>query len=221
MAGWEFPSITEKVLVVGSTGSGKSTLGLWMLKHAPFHRMPYVMVDYKREDAIKMIDRARQIDFTEIPRHPGLYVIRPMPDVDDDRMSGWLYGVWNRGNTGLFFDEGMMVPKSGALQAIYTQGRSKRIPAITLSQRPVSLHRTALSESDHFVVFRLNDERDYKTVLQYVPRVSEQVIEDRPEYNSLWYRQRDRAKWNFERIDNPESIPGEINSRLPRRVFFI
>lgn len=223
MAQWGFPAISERALVVGSTGTGKSTLGLWLLKHAPFHRMPYVIVDYKREQAIKMIDRARHIDLNEAPpRQPGLYVVRPMPEIDDERMKAWLYRIWNNGNTGLFFDEGLMVPKSGgALQAIYTQGRTKHIPVITLSQRPVELHRTALSESDHFVVFRLNDERDYKTILQYIPRMTDRVIEDRPEFNSLWYRQRDREKWNIQAINEPELLSAQINARLPRRVHFI
>lgn len=222
MATWDFPSINERALVVGSTGSGKSTLGLWMLEHAPFHRMPYVIIDYKRESAIKMIDRARQIDTNEIPRHPGLYVIRPMPEIDDERVKRWLFGVWNVGNTGLFFDEGLMVPKSGgALQAIYTQGRTKRIPVITLSQRPVELHRTAISEADHFAVFRLNDQRDYKTVGEYIPNFKDKIVEERPEYTSIWYRQRDRARWNVDRIQHPEELPDRINARLPRKVHFI
>lgn len=218
---WRFPTVNQRTLILGSSGSGKTGMGLWLLSYAPFHLQPYIIFDYKREPAIKQIDRARQIGLNELPRYPGLYVVRPMPVSDDERVLQFLRAIWHRQNIGLFFDEVLMLPQhGGALQALYTQGRTLRIPTISLSQRPVELNRFAFSETSYISVFKLNDNRDYKTVKQYIPRFDENEIEKLPKHNSLWYSQEDREFAIMGPVSY-EGLPERINARLPARVHFI
>lgn len=218
---WRFPALDQRSLILGSTGQGKTAMGLWLLKYAPFHIQPYIMVDYKREKQIKAIDRAREIGLNELPVYPGLYVVRPMLDIDDDRMINFLRAIHRRGNIGIYFDEALSVPQSGgALQAVYTQGRSLNIPIIALSQRPVDLHRTMLSEADHLSVFHLNDSRDYLTVKKYIPRFSADTVESLPPYNSIWYTQAGRKTASLAPVPY-DTLTQDINARLPARVYFL
>lgn len=185
MQRFELPRPDERVLILGSTGSGKTTMGASLLSGAPFNIMPYVMIDYKRDSLLGAIDHRERIDF-EIPKHPGLYHLQPNPVSDDDRMEAWLYKVWARQNIGLYVDEALRLPtkKTGAFESILTQGRSLHIPVISLSQRPVDLTRYAFSEASHVVIFKLTDIRDRKKVTEYVPVDTEYKLK---KYHSLWY----------------------------------
>ena len=62
-----------------------------------------------------------------------------------------------------------MLPDRGAYQAILSQGRSRSIPAITLTQRPVWVNRFALSEADYYAIFHMNDRRDRQTIGAFLP----------------------------------------------------
>lgn len=117
------------------------------------------------------------------PKKPGLYVVRPLPHQEAE-VEAFLWKVWKRGDTGLFFDEGYMVKKSNALNAILTQGRSKRIPVITCLQRPVWAPRFCFSEAQFFAVFHQHDKRDVDTVQAFV---NTDVSQFRGPYHALWY----------------------------------
>jgi DNA helicase HerA-like ATPase len=183
---FSMPRPDQRTLILGSTGSGKTTLAVWLLSEADFDIMPWVIVDYKRDDLIGSIQGKRTITLNEVPSEPGIYHLRPNPVSDDDAMESWLYRVWSAGAVGLYVDEALRLPakKTGAFESILTQGRSLMIPVISLSQRPVDLTRYAFSEANHVVMFRLTDKRDQKRVGEYIP------IDEFPrlrKFHSLWY----------------------------------
>lgn len=190
--------------------------------YAPFHLQPYVIFDYKRDEHIARIDRARELGLNELPKYPGLYVVRPMPESDDDNVLRWLRAAWAKRDIGLGFDEAMMLPQhGGAISSIFIQGRSLRIPVVALSQRPVELNRTMFSEANHVALFPLNDARDHKTVNQYVPRFNTSSVDDLPPHYSLWHRRSDRTTFQLSPVANWETLPDRINARLPSRIYFI
>src|SRR5215472_11393497 len=107
---FRYPNTHQRVVVMGKTGSGKTQFGAWMLSEAPFNRQPYIIVDYKRDALLGATDRIREIGLNELPKHPGLYIVRPLPKIDDENVENWLWRVWRKGRTGLYFDETYMIP---------------------------------------------------------------------------------------------------------------
>ena len=160
---FRWPHNDEHAAIVGRNGTGKSQFGAYVLSKRDLKNNINIIIDYKGEELFSKLERAREIGLNEQPDKPGLYILKSSPHLNEET-EAWLWGTWEREHRGLFIDEGYMVPDDGAFRAILTQGRSKRIPVITLSQRPVEISRFVFSEASHVALFHLNDERDEKTV---------------------------------------------------------
>src|ERR1700729_2392409 len=119
---FEMPRADQRVLILGSTGSGQTTMGAWLLSEAPFTTMPYVMIDYKRDELLGSIKGRQEISLSQMPTKPGLYHLKPNPVVDDDRIEEWLLAAWRQRNIGLYVDEALRLPtkKTGGLESILT-----------------------------------------------------------------------------------------------------
>jgi hypothetical protein len=181
------PGPEDRTLVVGRTGSGKSYFGLWLLSmvYQPGDR--WIIIDYKREKQIAQIPYARYVDVGTVPREPGIYIAQPFPKQD---ISDYLMQIWDEENVGVFIDEGVMLANNEALDTILIQGRSKQIPVIMLSQRPVGISRFAFSESQFFAVFPSHDKRERKTISEFTPLFGNGEDLDEillPPYHSYWY----------------------------------
>jgi hypothetical protein len=162
------PGIEDRTLIIGRTGSGKTYFGLWLLSEMPIDEMPWLVIDYKRDKSIARIPYIQPIEVGVVPTNPGVYVVRPFP-TQDEEMSDYLMQIWDTEGIGLYIDEGVMLARNDALDAILIQGRSKQIPVIMLSQRPVGISRFAFSESQYFVVFPNHDKRERKTIAEFTP----------------------------------------------------
>jgi len=212
------PRPDERVLILGSTGSGKTTFGAWLLSVAPFHKMPFVIIDYKRDDLLNSIDNRREIGLDEVPREPGLYHIKPNPVADDDKVEEWLGKVWRQTGIGLYADEALRLPtgRTGAFEGILTQGRALHIPVISLSQRPVDLTRYAFSEANHVVTFNLTDRRDRKKVSEYLPIDHDYEL---PDYHSKWYNVHHRKQYDMRPSPGPDELLQNFADRLkPEKI---
>ena len=183
------PSVHDRIAILGRTGSGKTVAGLWHLSKMPLDKMPFVIVDFKRDQEIRRLKAQEISEAKEIGKR-GLYVFRADPNDDDDQIEEMLYDIWRREKTGLFIDEGYLLAKSRAFHAILMQGRSKRIPVITCSQRPVWLPRAVWSESNHFQVFQLVDDRDWDIVENFVKGLPDDPYP--PDYHSFYFSLGDR-----------------------------
>lgn len=168
-----FPKPNDRTVILGRTGSGKTVAAVWHLSNADFFRKPWIVFDYKGDGLIAKIPTTPlDVNNLRVPSEPGIYRIQPLAVVDDDKIESFLWEVLRRGNVGLYVDEGYMLPNNGrsmAYRAIQTQGRSKNIGTITLSQRPVWVDRFILSEADFYQVFHLNDKRDRQTIGSFLP----------------------------------------------------
>lgn len=178
------PNDSQRLVIVGRTGSGKTRAGMWHLSKRNFNN-PWIILDYKRDDLIAQSPAIEIRAQDRLPKHGGLYVVRPNPtDEDEFIVEDMMMRMWKRGDIGLYCDEGFMVPNIKALNMILTQGRSLHVPVITLSQRPVWLSRFVFSEADFFQLFDLNDERDRKAVGSFMPKDAQQRL---PEFHSWYY----------------------------------
>lgn len=184
------PGPTDRILIVGRTGSGKSVAGLFHLSRANFHEQPWVIIDSKGEEEFTKIRGAVDWDMSSVPSKPGLYIIRPLPD-ETEALEAFLWKVHQRGQIGLFVDEGYMVaptrPPSRAFRAILTQGRSLRIPVIINSQRPKWIEPFAISEATFYQVFHLNDRKDRERIQEFIDRDRIDLHQRLPNYHSVYH----------------------------------
>jgi hypothetical protein len=165
-----FPNDTQRLSIIGATGSGKTHAALWQLSRRNYDLKPWIIYDFKNDDLIGEIEGVQEISLeTPLPERPGLYVVHPHP-AQTDEVEAHMWAIWQRENIGVFVDEGYMLgTNSKGFRALLTQGRSKHIPMIILSQRPVWLDRFVFSESEFFQVFRLQHRKDVASVQEFIP----------------------------------------------------
>lgn len=214
-AEFRLPTNKQRVAVIGRTGSGKTQFAAWLLSVAPFDKQPYFIVDYKYDDLLNGSDRIKEIGLTEkLPKQPGLYIVHPHPDQHEDT-ERFLLRIWEQEHAGLYADEGYMLPpRSPAFQALLTQGRSKRIPAIVLTQRPTWVSRFVFSEADYYAIFHLNDARDRQTIQAFTPRERLDVSDRLPDYHSMWYDVGRDNVFQLKPVPEAAEILERIDSRL-------
>lgn len=184
MSKLRLPNDTQRIAIVGRTGSGKTYAAAWHLSKRNFDTMPWIIFDFKYDPLLQNLG-AIELPLGTLPDKPGLYIVHPFPD-DKEGIDNYLWQIWKHENIGVFIDEGYMVGDSSAFRAILTQGRSKRIPMIILSQRPVWLSRFVFSEADFFQVFQLNILNDRKTIESFLRQDADLNV-PLPDYHSYYY----------------------------------
>lgn len=180
----KLPQSDNRTAIIGSTGSGKTQFGTWLLSTRDFNFRVWIIFDFKGDELLERIG-ATIIPVGYIPKQPGLYIVRPLPG-DEQKVSEMFYKIWARENIGVYIDEGYMLPKNDRwVRACLTQGRSKHIEMIICSQRPVFLDKFVFTESNYFAIFNMNFEGDRKQVTEYLG--NNRKLSLLPKYHSLWY----------------------------------
>jgi hypothetical protein len=227
---FEFPGPRDRVAIVGGTGEGKTQFGLWSVaESADFDKKPWFFFDYKREDPIfeRLIAsedaRIARLDKPP-PLEPGLYIVQPDPE-RPDLVANYLWNIYRRGHTGLFFDEMSMLPEyrgaastGGPVKAILTQGRSKEMPVYALVQRPVDVNLHTFSEAQFLAVFYLKKKEDRKRIAEYLPD-DEPIFEDErplPRYYCRWWNDKKRMALILRPAPDANMILQIFNIRIAR-----
>ena len=211
---FRLPGSQDRISIIGRTGSGKTHFASWVLAQSSWPTRPWVIIDYKRDELLAQLP-AHEIGLEDkrLPRQPGLYIVHPIRS-QDDAVERLLNKIWAKERMGLYVDEGHMLPDRGGLEAVLTQGRSKHIPAIVLSQRPVWLNRYVLSEADFYAVFHLNHKKDRVTVGEFMPEAAQQQL---PEHHSWYYDVGHNRLWHLRPVPDRDHILGIFDRRNPRR----
>lgn len=215
---FRFPTTSQHTSIIGRNGSGKTQCGAWLLSHAPFDVIPYIIIDFKHDELLNSIDKAQEITNWQLPKKPGLYILHPLPS-EQEKLEAFLWQIWAHENIGVYIDEGYMIDKrSPALQALLTQGRSKNIPLTILTQRPSYCSRFIFSEATFFYIFHLNDKRDKDIIRGMAPMPADEKL---AQYHAWWY---DVGKDNFytlQPVPNGDTILERFDARLEARRKFI
>lgn len=182
MTGIPLPGATHRTAVIGRTGSGKTQFAVWLLSCQSLAARPWLIIDYKRDSLIGELG-AREVGLGWRPSGRGLHIVHPLPG-EDDEVEELLWRVWKKGNCGVYIDEGHLVPNQDAFAALLVTGRSRKIPMIVLSQRPVIVPRFVFSEASFICCFPLNDRRDQLTVEGFAPIDTRRKL---PRFWSSWY----------------------------------
>ena len=210
------PGASDRIVIVGRTGSGKTQAAIFHLSRQDFDARPWIIIDYKGDDLIRGIKKAEQIDYSIVPDDPGIYILSVLPG-EEDELSEWFRKVWEHENVGVYIDEGYMVGQRDKwFNACLTQGRSKRITMIILSQRPLWMSRFAFSEASFIQVFSLTDADDMKVVQRFMKGDSKgDVTSQLKRYHSFYYDVGENKVVLFSPVPSGKELLQTINSRLP------
>jgi len=211
----KLPDDSQRITIYGKTGSGKTIAALWHLSERSITSRPWIIFDFKGDKSLARLDAMPLGTEDELPVNPGLYIVRPVPEVDDESVETMMWRIWQRGGIGVYIDEGYMVgPRNKAFKALLTQGRSKSIPMITLTQRPVWMSKFVISEADFHQVFFLSNKDDRKTVQDFIPYDITKVR--LPKYHSYYYDVDRDVLDGLKPVPNPSQIVARIRSRLEK-----
>ena len=168
-----FPDDTQRAVIVGTTGSGKTHAAMWHLARRNYDEKPWVVYNWKRDDFINSITGATRLEVSApAPQHPGIYIVEPVPKRDDDAVETQMMDIWEKEDIGVFVDEGFLIaPSNDGFTNLLIQGRSKHIPMIVCTQRPVWMDKYVFTESEFKQVFRLQSEDDMKKMKEYIPDI--------------------------------------------------
>jgi len=157
---------SDRILLVGTTGSGKSHLArlLWSSQ-----RPPRVVIDPKDDATLTggvFVDGRAPVTFHDPARLPRAEVGRFVPrDPFDLDAYERLYGeLWRVPGVYVWLDEaGIAAPEAGgprALRRFITQGRARGLGHIAANQRAVNIDRQLIANAEHLVIFRMGDPDD-------------------------------------------------------------
>lgn len=218
----QLPGAEDRTVVIGPTGSGKTILGAWLLSKQRFDKRPWVALDFKNEILWDQVGDPpmRPLKLGAMPGKRGIYRLRVNPN-QDDQLEEWLWKVWRHENIGLFCDEASLIPKQDAFKAILRQGRSKRIPVIACTQRPVDCEREIFTEAQYRSLFGIEDlHRDYPVIRGLFGNndVRESVLKLKRHW-SLWYDARQRQLLTLKPVPPPDTIARTIRQNAPYSWF--
>ena len=222
MSDVRLPAKSDRIAIVGRTGSGKTVAAVFHLSKQDIDKRPWFIIDYKGDELIWAIHdelrKATVLNLEADPRkikQPGIYILSLRPGEEEaKKLEAFLWKIWERGNCGLYTDEGYMIdPRSEAFNAILTQGRSKKITMITLSQRPVWMSRFVFSEASFFQVFDLTHHLDKKKVMEFVAGDTSPSL---PAFHSYYYDVGEKRLTHFGPVPKGKEILEAIDAKLPR-----
>jgi hypothetical protein len=169
MADFIMPDNSQSITVIGRKGSGKTQVAMWHLAMRDF-KIPWIVINHKKEKMVDEIPYAKFMTIDKfIPKNAsGVYIYHPKIG-EEDLVTELLFKIYDRENCGVYVDEGTMIPRNDkGMNNLWTQGRSKNIPLIFLSQRPSGITRLAISEADFFNIMQITDARDRKVVNEFI-----------------------------------------------------
>jgi hypothetical protein len=210
----KFPGPEDRTAVIGRTGSGKTTAAAWHLSGKDFERQPWLIVDTKGDpflNRIRQIEGVKTIGVLDTPGDNGLYIVSPLP-AEQIELDAMFRRIWEKQNCGVYIDEGYMIETTDGLNALLTQGRTRRIPMIILSQRPAWITKFVFSEADYVQLFNLQRLEDRKNVAGLVPVDKNYRL---AKYCSYWYNVADDDLREFLPVPSNAVILDTFRAKFP------
>lgn len=215
---FQLPGASHRTAVLGATGTGKTILGGWLLSKQNLEKRPWIALDFKNEILWDMVGDPpmRPLAIGAMPGKKGLYRTSIRPGQEEE-LEDWLWKIWEKENIGIFCDEVTLMPDKDSFKALLRQGRSKLIPMILCSQRPVDVPREVWTESQYIACFRLSDVRDYKTVNGFSAGFD--LSRELPKYHCHWVDIAERQHYLLKPSPGPDNVASTLRSKAPYSWF--
>ena len=164
----------QRVFIVGSSGSGKSTHARVLTLKTPLH---WLIIDPKNDVeniANWYVKHKKRVGTTEhaseiikITKYPYL-IYTPLSHIDDDEIDRILLDIHNRVNhVGILIDETYLLKNGKGIKSLLTRGRSKGQTIISCSQRPTVTPPVIRSEASKIIIHRLTSPEDAVTMSKF------------------------------------------------------
>lgn len=192
-----------------------------MLSKQNFDKRPWVALDFKGEELWDRVGDPpmRPLKLGSMPKKKGLFRMSVLPGQDDE-LEEWLWEIWSHENVGLFVDEVSLIPQKAAFKAILRQGRSKMIPVIACTQRPVDCDREVFTESQYRMLFGIEDDRDWPVIKGLFRDSALDVRKPLPRHHSYWYDAKQKCCFHLKPTPSPDKIASDIRGKVPYSWFF-
>jgi hypothetical protein len=170
------------VLITGKTGSGKTYLASYMTK--PLKRL--VVLDGKGSLSGWNLEPWDNQSISKLNKRDEPVRIRALPPFGVDPDIYWnkvLSTCYLAGNCTIYIDELYAISPpnqrpSPELFGVYTRGREPGVGVWGATQRPVSIPLIALSEAEHFFMFRLSLGEDRQRMSAFMTYDVVKTIQD-------------------------------------------
>lgn len=184
---------SDRVFLVGSTGSGKTTLAkalLWRLSDV-------FILDPKRTFSLpagwasstyfSMRELEQHTDTD--PANPHAAIYRPTLDDMEKGCNDFFEYLFDRGDCYIYVDEAMRVTNGTRLGRGYATvlqlGRERGIGCWSATQRPANIPLVIITEAEHFFVFRLRNPVDRHRMAEFT---GQPELDDMPrDQHGYWY----------------------------------
>lgn len=220
MPDFRLPRDDEHVAVFGRNGTGKTQASVFLLSERSYDRMPWVVINSKDDSLINRIPGIQEMELDDnAPKNPGLYVVNNAitDKAEKEELNGLLARIWQRQKCGVYFDEASDATGLSWFRRCLRQGRSRRVPIIAVTQRPVWLDRYVWSEASFYQGFALNLADDRETADRMVPDYKKIQLEP---FCSVWHDVKAGATFKLLPVPDQSAILQRFRERLPtkRRV---
>lgn len=211
MSSIRLPDDTQHVALAGRTGSGKTWGALEMLSLRDLAGMAWVIVDHKRDDAIKRTPAELLSATSRFLPARGLHLINAEYGTKSRaELEEFFVRAFRRGGIGIYVDEGHLLGSSPAIRNILVAGRSKRVPLMWTSQRAAWIDPFIWSQSSFYRCFDLQTKLDTKRFDENFPVRWKKL----PVYHSYYYD----VSAGSVHVLNPARPLADTIAKLDRRV---
>ena len=172
-------NVGKRAVIAGRTGTGKSTLGKWILNRSPGH---WIILNPKWTSAYGTLKDSVTIEGIDLNKIEKAFVkhkytiVNPHPEQSNpETMDAFIeYMHLNFTGFGIVADELYTLHKNGqagqGLLGLLTRGRELKHSFLGLTQRPVFVSKFIFSESDYIGALDLTLSLDQKTMYENTGR---------------------------------------------------